>query len=109
MGKFRSSSSSIKILALGNGRLRIAFDLIYPYIDGNGEMSANLGQMEGRAAIEGDTAVFKSDEFGRCRITLKFIRPGTLTVLQKGNDCGFGHNVTADGTFRRVSKLKPKF
>jgi hypothetical protein len=27
----------------------------------------------------------------------------------KGEECGFGHNVRADGTFRKISNRKPKF
>jgi hypothetical protein len=110
-GKFKGSSSEIRILALGKGKLRIAFDLIYPHVDGTGELSANVGQTDGEAAISGDTAVYSSKEFGECRITIKFVRPGLIRVTQDGTDtdCGFGNNVTADGTYRKVSSKKPKF
>ena len=109
-GKFKGSSNEIKILALGKGRLQIAMDLLYPYIV-RGEMSANMGQLDGEAKIEGDTAVYESTEFGQCRITIKFVQPGTIKVSQEGTDadCGFGHNVMADGTYRRVSSAKPTF
>jgi hypothetical protein len=30
-------------------------------------------------------------------------------VEQQGEECGFGHNVRADGTFRKISNRKPKF
>ena len=109
-GKYKGSSNDIKILALGKGRLRIAMDLIYPYMV-KGEMSANMGQLDGEATIKGDTAVYDSSEFGTCKITIKFVRPGTITVSQEGSDfdCGFGHNVMSDGTYRKVSNRKPKF
>ena len=42
-----------------------------------------------------------------CRITLKFTG-GKLVVTQTGI-CGFGHNVTAEGTYKKVSAKKPKF
>lgn len=110
-GKYRKMSNDLKILALGGGKLRIAFDLIYPYTDRAGEISANLGEIEGEATIKGDTAVFASSEFGPCTITIKFVRPGLVKVTQDGSDadCGFGHNVTAGGTYRKVSAAKPKF
>ena len=110
-GKFRGSSSDIKILALGKGKLKISFDLVYPFIDGNNEMSANMGQLEGTAEITGDTAVLKTTEFGPCVITIKFVRPGLIRVSQDGDDadCGFGHNVSADGTYKKTSSAKPKF
>src|SRR5688572_320156 len=74
-GRFKGSSNEIKILALGKGKLRVSFDLIYPYVVRTGELSANLGQGEGEARIDGDTAVYSSDEFGACKITIKFVKP----------------------------------
>lgn len=110
-GKFKGSASEIKILALGNNRLRMAFDLTYPYIDGTGGLMANVGQIEGEAKIEGDKAVFSRHEFGKCEIAVVFVRPGTIKVSEESESagCGFGHNVRADGIYKRISKLKPKF
>jgi hypothetical protein len=110
-GKFKTSSSDIKILALGGGKLRVAMDLIYPYTLRNGEMMANMGTLDDEATIDGDTAVFTSAEIGKCTITIKFVRPGTIKVSQEGTDagCGFGHNVSADGTYKKVSSKRPKF
>ena len=62
----------------------------------------NTGEGEGIAFIEGDTAIFKPDGAEEeCRITMKFTG-GKLVVTQEGL-CGFGHNVTAAGTYRKVS------
>ena len=110
-GKFKGNYSEIKILALGKGKLRVAFDLTYPFIDGTGAMSANVGSASGTATIAGDTAVYSTDEFGQCTITIKFVKPGTITVTQAGTDgeCGFGHNVNADGAYKKSSGAKPKF
>jgi hypothetical protein len=110
-GKFKGSYNEIKILSLGNGKLRVTFELVYPYIDGTGEQSANMGTADGTAAIDGDTAVYSSDEFGQCKITIKFLRPGTIKVTQSGMDseCGFGFNVKADSTYKKTSSAKPKF
>lgn len=109
-GKFKGSSNEIKILALGKGKLHIAMDLIYPYIV-NHEMSANMGTLDGEATIIGDTAVYDSSEFGACKITIRFVKPGTIKVSQDSTDgdCGFGHNVMSDGTYHKVSGKKPKF
>jgi hypothetical protein len=110
-GKFKGSTSQIKILALGKGKLKIFFDLLYPFIDGSGEMSANMGQVTGEAAIAGDTAIYSTEEYGECKITIKFVRPGTIKVTQEGGSsgCGFGHNVTAEGTYKKTSSARPKF
>ena len=109
-GRFKGSSNEIKIAALGGGRIRVAMELMYPYVV-RGELSANLGELDGQASISGDTAVYESSEFGRCRILIRFLRPGVIDVKQEGSDadCGFGHNVLATGTYRKVSSRKPKF
>jgi hypothetical protein len=68
----------------------------------------NEGEGSGVATIEGDTAIFKPEGAEEeCQITLKFTG-GKLVVTQTGI-CGFGHNVSAEGTYRKVSSKKPKF
>lgn len=110
-GKFKGSYDEIKILSTGKGKLRVSFELTYPHIDGTGEMSANVGSADGDATIDGDRAIYQSSEFGECKITIKFVKSGTIKVTQDGNDsdCGFGFNVTADGTYKKTSNAKPKF
>ncbi len=110
-GKFKGNYNEIKILALGNGKLRVAFELTYPYIDGTGSQMANVGTADGTATIEGDTAIFSPDENGQCRITIKFVKRGTIEVTQSSMDseCGFGFNVNAHGTYKKTSSAKPKF
>lgn len=109
-GKFKGSHNEIKILALGKGKVKISFDLVYPYIDGTGGEMANMGQAEGIAEISGDTAVFISKELEGCRITIKFVKPGAIKVDQEGaSECGFGFNVSASGDYRKTSGAKPKF
>jgi hypothetical protein len=109
--KFKDFSNELEILALGGGKLKFAFDLIYPYTLKNGEVSVNMGGLSGEVDSKGDTAVYESDEYGACKITIKFVRPGEVKVTQDGSDgtCGFGHNVTSQGTYRKVSSKKPKF
>ena len=112
-GTFREAAtgSEFSILALGKGRLRVAFTGVYPYKLANGEDMANTGEAFGEAEISGDTATFTPDEFEECTITLKFLTRGRLKVTQRGTDaeCGFGLNVSADGTYKKVSNKKPQF
>jgi len=110
-GKFKDTASEIRIASIGKNKLHVAFELVYPFIDGYGERSANSGTADGEATIKGDTAVYHSTEFGQCTIAIKFVRAGTIKVSQQGteNDCGFGFNVTADGTYKKISGKKPKF
>jgi hypothetical protein len=56
-----------------------------------------------------DIAVFVPEEAGDCKITMTFLPNGKLKVEQQGEECGFGHNVYAEGTFRKISNQKPQF
>lgn len=112
-GTFReaASGSEFKILALGKGKLRAAFSGVYPYKTASGEATANMGEAAGEALISGDTATFKLTDFGQCTITLKFLARGRLKVTQQGTDaeCGFGNNVSAAGTYKKISAKRPTF
>jgi hypothetical protein len=109
-GRFKGSSNDIKVWALGGGKLHIAMELMYPMMV-RGELSANTGELDGTATIKGNTAVYESSEFGPCKITINFVRPGLIKVFQDGtdSDCGFGHNVMSTGTYHKISSRKPKF
>jgi hypothetical protein len=109
-GKFQPMSNEIKVWALGDNKLRFAMDLVYPYTLRNGETMVNMGGLDGEIPIVGDTATYRS-EGGECTITLWFTRPGTLKVKQNGSDakCGFGHNVSSEGTYLKTSSRKPRF
>lgn len=109
-GKFKGSSNEIKILPLGKGKLKISFDLVYPYYTADKLLTANVGYAQGEASIAADEAVYAEDEYGECRIKIKFVKPGIIKVTdQNGSACGFGHNVSAAGTYKRISRAKPKF
>ncbi len=106
-GTWRCGKDTFKILALGGGKLKVDFDGVFEYKTANGLM-ANIGQGAGIATIEGDTAVFvPNGTAADGKITLKF-SGGKLSAVQEG-DCGFGHRVRADGTYRKISSKKPTF
>ena len=106
-GTWQTKHDEFKIWALGQQHLQIEFSGVYEYKTPQGP-SANEGEGSGIATIEGDTAIFKPEGAEEeCRITLKF-SDAKLVVTQTGI-CGFGNNVTAAGTYKRVSTKKPKF
>jgi hypothetical protein len=110
-GTYRYRNNEIKILALGNHKLRVQLDLTYEYKSSYGLM-ANIGQASGEASIQNDIAIFTPPGMDGCKITLKFLAGGKLMVKQEEGDdaaCGFGHNVYADGTYRKIRGGKPKF
>jgi hypothetical protein len=109
-GTYRDAkgNSEIRILALGHGKLKVQLALVYEYKSGAGPM-ANLGDASGEATIENNIAVFVPEGAGDCKITMTFLPNGKLKVEQQGVECGFGHNVYAEGTFRKISNRKPTF
>lgn len=106
-GVYSSYDNEIRILALGKNKLRVSFDGVYHTLS----KSVNTGSAEGEATIEGNVATLYLSEVGPCKITIVFLARSRLKVTQEGDspDCGFGHNVRADGTYRKIRGGKPKF
>ena len=106
-GVYSSYDNEIRILALGKNKLKVQFDGTYHTIS----KSVNTGYASGEATIEGNVAVLELRDWGPCKITMVFLRGNRLKVTQEGDspDCGFGHNVRADGTYRKIRSGRPKF
>ena len=99
------TGSGFSIDRAPQGLLSIDFGGVYPHRMANGEMTANTGEASGTAKLIGDTAIFTPPDTTGCTIKLVF-KPRKLIVTQQGNDtdCGFGHNVSADGTYKLTSR-----
>lgn len=108
-GTYRLRSNEIKILALGNNKLRIQMDLSWEYRTPDGPM-ANVGTAHGEATIENDVATFRPQGTEDCTITIKFL-PGNKIRVSEDHmlNCGFGLNVSSAGTYRKIRGGKPKF
>ena len=106
-GVYSSYDNEIRILALGKNKLKIQFDGVYHTIS----KSVNTGYLSGEAIIDGNVAVLELTEWGPCKLNIIFLRNNRIKVIQEGDspDCGFGHNVRADGTYRKIRGGKPKF
>lgn len=105
-GLYKYDRNDFRILALGHNKLKVQF---------NGEWMTrggypNIGEAIGEATIEGNVATFIPGDTTQCKITMTFLK-NKMKVEQEGldSDCGFGHNVVATGTYRRVKAGKPKF
>ena len=108
-GTYRYRENEIKILALGHNKLRIQMDLTYVYKIPSGPM-ANTGEASGEATIENDTAVFYPSDNHSCKITIKFLAGNKIKVSEENTmDCGFGLNVSSEGTYAKIKAGKPKF
>jgi hypothetical protein len=106
-GTWKFRNNEFKIWALGQQRLQVGFSGVFEYKNAYGP-TANTGEGAGVIRIERNTAIFKPDGAeDECKITLTFV-DGKLIVTQNGI-CGFGFNVRADGTYKKVSSKKPKF
>ena len=105
-GVYRFYQSEFRILALGHNKLKVQFDGVYVTVS----KSVNLGYAGGEATIEGNVATFVPPDTEHCKITMKFLS-GKMVVTQDGDDfqCGFGHNVNAAGTYKKIRSGKPKF
>jgi hypothetical protein len=108
-GTYHNRWSEFKIQALGVNRLHVQFNGSYQYRAG-GQMTANTGTADGMATVKYNVATFTPTDTQGCSITLTFAGQ-KLIAKQTGSDadCGFGHNVTADGTYIKRSNRPPKF
>ena len=108
-GIYRYRSNEIRILALGNNKLRIQMALSWEYKTQDGPM-ANVGTSYGEATIENDVATFRPEETEDCTITIKFL-PGNRIRVSEDHmlNCGWGFNVSSTGTYRKIRAGKPKF
>jgi hypothetical protein len=108
-GTYANRSGDWKILNLGKGKLKVACSVTYAY-KVRGLLTANTGEAGGEATIKGKTAIFKPEGTTACTITLRFAGK-KLSVKQEGSDadCGFGHNVYANGIYRKQSSRPPRF
>ena len=86
--------------------MKVQFDGVYHTIS----KSVNMGTATGEATIDRNVATFVPEDTTSCKITMTFLA-GKLIVKQEGEDfaCGFGHNVNATGTYRKIRGGKPKF
>jgi len=108
-GTYRNRRGEFKIQALGVNRLHVQFNGTYEYRV-NRELMANTGTADGMVTLNGNTATFVPPDTQGCSISLTFTGQ-KLIARQTGADadCGFGQNVTADGTYIKRSSRPPKF
>jgi hypothetical protein len=105
-GVYKYGRNDFRVLALGHNKIKVQF---------NGEWMTrggypNIGEAIGEATIVGNVATFIPGDTTKCKITMTFLT-NKMIVQQEGfdADCGFGHNVMATGTYRRVKAGRPKW
>ena len=60
--RFKDSYNEILIQALGGNKLKIEMKLIRPHQIAEDRVSVNVGEANGEAVIQGDTAVFTPED-----------------------------------------------
>jgi hypothetical protein len=99
----RGTWESIIVEPSPQGTVHFCFDGLW---FGLGEGPSGLGELTATAPLHDSRAEYSSREFtqNKCLISMHFSRD-KLDVEQNGSDvdCGFGHNVSANGTFERIS------
>lgn len=105
-GVYKYGRNDFRVLALDHNKIKVQF---------NGEWMTragypNIGEAIGEATLNGNVATFIPGDTTKCKITLTFLT-NKMIVEQDGDDaeCGFGHNVMANGTYRRVRAGRPRF
>ena len=93
----KGAAGLVLVQQTANGRIKFYLNATY---------RTNVGEVSGEVPLNGNVASY-ADKENDCSLSFKFA-PGRLIVTQDGV-CGMGLNVTASGTYKRVSAAPPKF
>jgi uncharacterized protein len=96
-GTYKGVNGEVLVQQTADGRIKFAISATY---------RMNVGEVSGEVPLSGEAASY-ADKENDCALSFKFT-PGKLDVTQDGV-CGMGLNVTASGTYKRVSAAPPKF
>jgi uncharacterized protein len=96
-GTYKGANGDVLVQQTADGQIKFAVSAMW---------KMNVGEVSGEIPLNGDAASY-ADKENDCGLSLKFAT-GTLDVTQDGV-CGMGLNVTASGTYKRVSAAPPKF
>ncbi|HEV7475986.1 MAG TPA: hypothetical protein VGN90_18160 [Pyrinomonadaceae bacterium] len=95
----------LNVQQLADGRVK--FDLLALWVSHYNPENVHNGTAQGIVNRGNGVAVYEADG---CRLKLEFL-PTKIRITQSEGvgDCGFGANVTATGSYRRVDSKKPRF
>jgi uncharacterized protein len=95
--KDRGAAGVVLVQQTTNGRIKFYINATY---------RTNTGELSGEVPLNGDATNYVNKELD-CTLSFNFM-PGSLVLNQDGS-CGMGLNVSAAGTYKRVSSTLPKF
>jgi uncharacterized protein len=96
-GTYKAAVGEVLVQQTPDGRIKFAISAMW---------KMNVGEVSGEIPLNGDAASY-ADKENDCKLAFKFAT-GKLVVTQDGV-CGMGLNVSASGTYKRVSAAPPKF
>lgn len=84
------------------------------YLDLNaGPPSLSMGSIYGEVLINKGKGIFNASLEGykkSCSLSFQFVNNKLIIkTVNNEDDCGFGHNVFADGTYKRISNKNPLY
>ena len=95
--KDRGAAGVVLVQQTANGRIKFYVNATY---------RMNTGQLSGEVPLRGSAGNYVYKELD-CTLSFNFV-PDSLVLNQDGS-CGMGLNVSAAGTYKRVSSAPPKF
>jgi uncharacterized protein len=96
-GTYQMKGGEVRVQEIPGGRIKF-------YVMATWQM--NTGELSGEAPLKGGAASYADKDID-CVLELKFAS-AKLDLTQKGV-CGMGLNVSASGSYKRVSTAPPKF
>ena len=95
----------LNVQQLADGRIK--FDLLALWVSHYNPENVHNGTAQGIISQEQGVAVYEVDG---CKLRMEFSSTKIrITQSEEVGDCGFGANVTATGSFRKVDRKKPRF
>jgi hypothetical protein len=95
--KDRGAAGVVLVQQTANGQMKFYINATY---------RTNTGELSGEVPLSGTATNYVDKELD-CTLSFNFMH-GSLVLNQDGS-CGMGLNVSAAGTYKRVSSTPPKF
>jgi hypothetical protein len=94
----------LEVQQLAGGKIK--FHLLALWVSHNNPDNIHNGELQGIAKLEKGVAIYDQDG---CKIKIEFFPHRAHVTQLEDSGCGFGANVTAEGTYRKLNSKKPKF
>ncbi len=97
--------NSLDVQQLPGGKIK--FQLVALWVSYNNPENVHNGELRGIVTLDKGVAIY---ETGTCKITMRFtLNRVAITESDESGDCGFGANVTAAGSYRKINSRTPTF